>query len=120
MKSGRGALILAHGRDPYFPGWPDTFQLNYRHPVLRQAMTQVLLDLAEVADGVRCDMAMLILPEVFQRTWRERSLPAMVWPPWTSPSGLRPLAKVKAKKPQFIFMAEGLLGPGMGADAAGF
>ena len=22
-------LILAHGRDPYFPGWPDTLQLDY-------------------------------------------------------------------------------------------
>ena len=25
-----GPRILAHGRDPYFPGWPDTLQLNYR------------------------------------------------------------------------------------------
>jgi hypothetical protein len=24
-----GDLILAHGRDPYFPGWGDTLQLNY-------------------------------------------------------------------------------------------
>jgi hypothetical protein len=23
-----GDLLLAHGRDPYFPGWPDTLQLN--------------------------------------------------------------------------------------------
>lgn len=23
-----GALILAHGRDPNYPGWPDTLQLN--------------------------------------------------------------------------------------------
>src|SRR5262249_54321471 len=26
-----GSTILAHGRDPYFDGWRDTLQLNYRH-----------------------------------------------------------------------------------------
>ena len=31
--------ILAHGRDPYFPGWIDTFQLNYRHARLRAAIS---------------------------------------------------------------------------------
>ena len=28
----RGDRIFAHGRDPYFPGWPDTLQLNYGNP----------------------------------------------------------------------------------------
>ena len=31
------ATILAYGRDPYFAGWPDTFQLNYRHAGFREA-----------------------------------------------------------------------------------
>jgi glycosidase len=106
VETGRGPLILAHGRDPYFPGWPDTFQLNYRHPALREAMTQVLLDIAEIADGVRCDMAMLILPEVFQRTWSDRSLPADGSPPMDEPFWPEATAKVRAKNPQFIFMAE--------------
>ena len=106
VETGQGALILAHGRDPYFPGWPDTFQLNYRHPVLREAMTQVLLKLAEVADGVRCDMAMLVLPEVFQRTWRERSLPADGLAPVDEPFWPEATGKVKTKNPQFIFMTE--------------
>ncbi len=30
--------VFAFGRDPYFPGWSDTFQLNYRDPRLRTAM----------------------------------------------------------------------------------
>ena len=30
----RGDVLLAHGRDPYFPGWPDTLQLNYGNPAL--------------------------------------------------------------------------------------
>ena len=101
-----GSLILAYGRDPYFPGWPDTFQLNYRHSALRQAMTEVLLKLAEVADGVRCDMAMLVLPEVFQRTWGGRSLPADGSTPVDEPFWPDTIEQVKAKNPGFIFMAE--------------
>jgi glycosidase len=106
VETGQGALILAHGRNPYFPGWPDTFQLNYRHPGLREAMTQVLFKLAEVADGVRCDMAMLVLPEVFQRTWGNRSLPADGLVPVDEPFWPEATLQVKAKNPQFIFMAE--------------
>src|SRR5205085_412538 len=68
--------VFAHGRDPYFPGWPDTLQLNYRHPGLRAAMIATLRSIAERCDGVRCDMAMLVLPEIFLRTWGAGSLPA--------------------------------------------
>ncbi len=34
----RGDLIFAPGRDPYFPGWPDTLQLNYGEPATQEAM----------------------------------------------------------------------------------
>ena len=34
----QGDLLLAHGRDPYFPGWPDTLQLNYGNPATQDAM----------------------------------------------------------------------------------
>jgi glycosidase len=106
VETGRDSLILACGRDHCFPGWPDTFQLNYRHPGLREAMTQVLLKLAEVADGVRCDMAMLVLPKVFQRTWGDRSLPADGLVPVDEPFWPEAIGKVKAQNPQFTFMAE--------------
>jgi glycosidase len=106
VETGQGALILAHGRDPYFAGWPDTFQLNYRHPRLREAMAQELLKLAGIADGVRCDMAMLVLPEVFQRTWGERSLPTDGSSPVDEPFWPETIGRVKAKNPGFIFMAE--------------
>jgi glycosidase len=101
-----GSLVLAYGRDPYFAGWPDTFQLNYRHPGLREAMAQELLKLAGIADGVRCDMAMLILPEVFQRTWGEKSWPTDGSPPVDEPFWPETIGRVKAKNPGFIFMAE--------------
>jgi hypothetical protein len=106
VETSGGSLILAYGRDPYFAGWPDTFQLNYRHLGLREAMAQELLKLAGIADGVRCDMAMLILPEVFQRTWGERSLPTDGSPPVDDPFWPETIARVKAKNPGFIFMAE--------------
>ena len=64
LSNSSGAKILAYGRDPYFSGWPDTLQLNYRHPTFRHAMKGELSRIAELCDGVRCDMAMLVLPEV--------------------------------------------------------
>ena len=53
----RGDVLLAHGRDPYFPGWPDTLQLNYGNPATQAAMLGELLKIAGQCDGVRCDMA---------------------------------------------------------------
>ena len=65
-------VILAHGRDPYFPGWTDTAQLNYCHAGARQAMRDKLVSIAGQCDAIRCDMAMLMLPEVIERIWGSR------------------------------------------------
>jgi glycosidase len=91
-----GPLVLAHGRDPYFDGWPDTLQLNYGNADLQQAMTGELERIAGQCDGVRCDMAMLVLPEVFERTWGIRADP--FWP--------EAIESVRRRHPHFIFMAE--------------
>ena len=91
-----GPLLLAYGRDPYFDGWPDTLQLNYGNPELQQAMICELQRIAEQCDGVRCDMAMLILPDVFESTWSIRA--ELFWPKATE--------SVRRKYPQFQFMAE--------------
>lgn len=88
--------IMAHGRDPYFPGWPDTLQLNYGNPALQNAMIDILLKIAGQCDGVRCDMAMLLLPDVFARTWGIAMQP--FWP--------RAIERVSQRFPQFRFMAE--------------
>jgi hypothetical protein len=92
----RGGRILAYGRDPYFDGWSDTLQLNYANPALQNAMRQELQTIANHCDGVRCDMAMLILPDVFKRTWGLDAQP--FWPGATS--------AVKQVHPGFVFMAE--------------
>jgi hypothetical protein len=64
--------VLANGRDPYFPAWPDVVQLNAFAPVLRAEVIDTLNDIAEQCDGVRCDMAMLVMNDVFVRTWSDR------------------------------------------------
>lgn len=64
-----GGSIIACGRDPHFPPWTDVAQLNHAHPDVREALIDVLRLIARHADGVRCDMAMLLLNDVFERTW---------------------------------------------------
>jgi glycosidase len=91
-----GDRLLAFGRDPYFPGWPDALQLNYGNPATQDAMLGELLKIAGRCDGVRCDMAMLVLPEVFERTWGIPSRP--FWPEATR--------RVRERVPDFCFMAE--------------
>jgi glycosidase len=92
----RGPKMLAYGRDPNFPGWPDTLQLNYANPELQRARIDELNAIAGKCDGVRCDMAMLLLPEIFQRTWG--LTPEPFWP--------RAIPAVHARYPDFTFMAE--------------
>ena len=88
--------VLAYGRDPYFAGWPDTLQLDYSNPATQEAMRGELLRIAGQCDGVRCDMAMLVLPDVFQRTWGRRA--PLFWP--------ETIARVRERAPGFCFMAE--------------
>jgi Alpha amylase, catalytic domain len=96
VQSAGGPVVLAHGRDPYFPGWPDTLQLDYGYPATQTAMRGELLAAASLCDGLRCDMAMLILPKVFQRTWGRVAEP--FWP--------EAIQAVRQRKGEFVFMAE--------------
>jgi hypothetical protein len=91
-----GDRVLAMGRDPYFAGWPDTVQLDYSVPATQAAMAGELRRIAEQCDGLRCDMAMLVLPDVFERTWGRRA--PLFWPDATR--------RVRDKVPGFCFMAE--------------
>jgi glycosidase len=60
---------LAHGRDPLFPPWKDTAQINFYSRDARNYLSSVLIELTEICDGVRCDMAMLPLNNIFYNTW---------------------------------------------------
>lgn len=96
IKNKSGDLILAYGRDPFFDGWSDTFQLDYSNPATVEAMMRELQRIAGQCDGVRCDMAMLLLPEVFERTWGKKAL--SFWP--------EAIKNVRKKHQGFCFIAE--------------
>ncbi len=95
------AVVIARGRDPYFPAWIDTAQLDAFHPGLRAAAIETLLDIGQQCDGVRCDMAMLMLNSVFAATWNRDSeeLPARDY--WQAV-----IQAARARHPQMLFMAE--------------
>ncbi|MDH4230898.1 MAG: alpha-amylase family glycosyl hydrolase [Nitrospirota bacterium] len=96
-----GGNVFACGKDPYFPAWPDVLQLNAFHEGLRAAVVETLTNIAGQCDGVRCDMAMLLLNSVFGRTWglRAGSMPeADFWP--------HIIRAVKEQQKEFCFIAE--------------
>lgn len=99
----RSGRVLAHGRDPYFPAWRDTAQVNHFSPPARRALISELVRIAGYADGVRCDMAMLVLNEIFAKTWGAHL--GGTEPPekefWTEA-----VSEVRALYPSFTFMAE--------------
>ncbi len=101
--SADGITYLAHGRDPYFLPWTDTVQVNFRSSDLRQALINKLLHIAEVADGVRCDMAMLALNDVFEKVWGEivKDYPQPKTEFWSEA-----IEQVKRQRPDFLFLAE--------------
>lgn len=93
---------FAHGRDPNFPPWTDTVQVNFFSPDLRQALTGELLKISEASDGVRCDMAMLALNDVFGRVWgKYTDYPRPRAEFWSEAIG-----RVKKERPDFLFLAE--------------
>ncbi|MDR3627362.1 MAG: alpha-amylase family glycosyl hydrolase, partial [Ignavibacteriaceae bacterium] len=97
--------VFCHGRDPLFPAWTDTAQVNYFSAEARELMINRLLMLTEFCDGVRCDMAMLQLNNVFQNTWlgvlSKTNFPKPADEFWKIA-----IEKVKNKRPDFIFLAE--------------
>lgn len=99
VKAHGRTTYLAHGKDPNFSPWTDTAQLNYFNPATRTALLNQLRTIAQHCDGVRCDMAMLVLNNVFAATWAghlaEGSRPAREF--W---------AEAVAALPGFLWIAE--------------
>lgn len=69
--AGKTKAVLAHGRDPNFPPWTDTAQLNLMNRDTRKALIGELKRIAGLCDGVRCDMASLALNASFRATWHD-------------------------------------------------
>ena len=92
---------FACGRDPYFPAWPDVLQLNAFQPGLRQAVLETVASIARQCDGIRCDMAMLLLNPIFERTWAGRAGPRPATEFWTDL-----IPAIKKDCADFLFIAE--------------
>lgn len=91
-----GDRIFAHGRDPFFPPWRSTVQLDYSNPAVQQAVMIEASSVAARCDGLRCDVAMLLLPDVYQNTWKRTMEP--LW--------RKCLDRVRSEHPGTLFMAE--------------
>ena len=96
-----GPTVFARARDPFFPPWPDVVQLDAFSEAARKLTTDTLLDIADQADGVRCDMAMLLLDDVFAKTWAGR-----VAEPRPEPFWVEVLKEVQVRHPNFFLLAE--------------
>jgi hypothetical protein len=93
--------IIARGRDPHSPPWPDVAQLNGFNSGQRRAAIEVLREIAGQCDGVRCDMAMLMSTDVFGRSWGERAGPPPKKEYWREI-----IPAVRAEYPYFRFIGE--------------
>lgn len=93
--------VFACGRDPFFPAWPDVLQLNAFSEGLRTAIIETVTGIADQCDGVRCDMAMLVMNDIFQRTWGDRAGARPDGEYWPEVIGA-----VRRNHPGFLFMAE--------------
>ena len=98
-----GTRWIALAKDPYFPPWSDVVQLEYRSALTRARMQDLLLSVVERCDGVRCDMAMLLLNDVFARTWADFPFPGKhpeteFWE--------EAIPAVRQVRPDFLFLAE--------------
>jgi hypothetical protein len=96
-----GGHVLAHGRDPYFPPWPDVVQLNAFAAAARAATAETLADIAGQCDAIRCDMAMLMFNDIFAKTWGSKAgqqPDEEFWP--------AVIAELRARQPGTVLIAE--------------
>jgi len=96
-----GGTVIALGRDPYFPPWPDVAQINAFSTHLRQEALKTLNEIADQCDGMRCDMVMLLLSSVFERTWDGR-----VGVPPSEEYWREVISAVQSERPNVLFLAE--------------
>jgi hypothetical protein len=96
-----GGYIFACGKDPFYPAWQDVLQVNAFHAGLRAEIIGTLKQIATQCDGVRCDMAMLVMNDIFQQTWNKRAGTKPLTDYWNE---IIPV--IKRHNKTFIFIAE--------------
>jgi glycosidase len=105
---------VLNGKDPYFPAWTDTAQLDLTNRATRERLRSAIASIAEQCDGVRCDMAMLALRATFKSIWRERvgEMDEELWP------GL--ILAARERNRDFLLLAEAYWGSEGELRALGF
>ena len=103
VETSAGPRWIAHGKDPFFPAWVDTAQLDYRQPATHTAMIEELHAVATLCDGVRCDMAMLALKDEFARIWTKFPGPDV---PAEKEFWTEAIPAIRQTHPEFLFLAE--------------
>lgn len=96
---------FAHGRDPFFPAWQDTVQINFFSSEARKFLIDTLKSFVTICDGVRCDMAMLALNNVFKNTWAG-ALSKKNIEPLQNEFWYEVIQSVKCVRSDFLFIAE--------------
>ncbi len=96
-----GDHVFANGRDPWLPAWTDVVQLNSFSPRMRDLAAATLVDIAGQCDGVRCDMAMLMLDDVVTRTWGDLAGDPPPTAYWDTV-----IPAVRVRHPDVVFIAE--------------
>jgi len=96
-----GKNIYARARDPFYPPWPDVLQLNVFNEKLIDTLTETLKSIADQCDGIRCDMAMLVMKDIFAKTWTNKAKPVPKKDFWNYV-----IPSIKKKHPDFVFIAE--------------
>jgi len=101
VSGSNGRVVFACGRDPFFPPWQDVAQVNAFNPGLRRASVETLWSILEQCDGIRCDMAMLLMNAVFEKTWGGRAGEVPVKQYW-----VEIIDEVRRRFPAAVFIAE--------------
>jgi len=96
-----GGNIFACGKDPFYPAWQDVLQVNAFHPGLREWVIETTTSISGMCDGVRCDMAMLVMNNIFEQTWGKRAGIKPEYDFWEEV-----IPATKRANPDFIFIAE--------------
>jgi len=96
---------IAYGSAGWGQSWFDTAQFNYWNPQLRKVRMQQIAHVASLSDGIRCDMAYLLVNSLFGSNWAE-NLQSWGWNEPSTEFWSDAISYVKQLYPSVLFLAE--------------
>ena len=108
--------FYACGQDPFFPPSQDVLHAQrVRRRALDREMIETISGIAAQSDGIRCDMSMVILNQVFRTHCGSRTGRRPTTEDWVDV-----VAAIGKPCPDFVFMAEAYWGLEWGLQQKGF